>query len=206
MDAVNRGLSISENEAFTAANNVLNSILPDNDNFTAVDASEWEVRLGLIVNPAVPLVDRKLAILRKMNHPGTIPARQHHLYLQGQLQDAGFNVFVFENKFPIYLGGFETKNPLVVDPTGEIFFQHGPGILHGNIQHGKTYNNIVANKIDEGESFTFGIGNLRRTFFIGDNPFGTKADVDIARKDEFRQLILKIKPVQTVGILLINYV
>ena len=56
---------------------ILYSILPDNPNFTEEDAAKWEKRLGLIVqDSSVPLEDRKAAILRKYNHPGTIPARQ----------------------------------------------------------------------------------------------------------------------------------
>ncbi len=104
-DKLNSALSESETRAFDDAVSILDSALPDNDNFTTGDATDWERRLGLITNPAVPLSDRKLAIIRKIRHPGNIPARQNFLYLQGQLQDAGFDVFVFENRFPSYLNG-----------------------------------------------------------------------------------------------------
>lgn len=206
MDGLNRALSVSESQAVEDANSILDNILPDNDNFTAQDATDWEGRLGMIVNPTVDLEDRKAAILRKMNHPGTIPARQSHLYLQGQLDAAGFNVFVFENRFPLYGGGFETQNPITVSGGNFVWKQHG-NFQHGQFSSGKAYDNIVANKIDENEKFKFDIGtNLRSTFFVGGTPFGTFADVPLNRKDEFRQLILQIKPVQTVGLLFINYV
>ena len=77
----------------------LDSILPDNDNFTADDANDWEVRLGMIVNPDLSLEIRKKAIIRKMNHPGSIPARQSADYLENQIHAAGFSdgVYVHEN-------------------------------------------------------------------------------------------------------------
>jgi hypothetical protein len=69
------------------------------------------------------------------------------------------------------------------------------------------YNNLIANRIDESLDVTFDIGsNLRATFFVGGETLGTFADVDIQRKEEFRQLILKLKPVQSIGFLLINYI
>jgi hypothetical protein len=98
-EKLHTGLGQSELRAWQDANAILNSILPDNDNFTTDDATQWEIRLGLITNTSISLADRKAAILRKMNHPGSIKARQNYLYVQDQLQTAGFNVNVFENRF-----------------------------------------------------------------------------------------------------------
>jgi len=209
MEKLHNALAQSEARAWNAAVAIKDSILPDNDNFTTDDATDWERRLGMIYSPLVPLVDRKLAIIRKMNFPGTIPARQHYLYLEGQLQAAGFSVYVYENRFALYPDGYETRNPLTVSSgVGAFQIQHGPW-QHGYRQHGQIYNpyNRVINYIDESQDATFNIGdNLRSTFFVGGAPIGTFANVDINRKDEFRQLILRIKPVQTVGILFINYI
>src|SRR5690606_15271833 len=63
----------SEGRFYEDATSVLWSILPDNINFTADDAADWERRLGLITNLAVPLADRKLAIMRKISAPGNVP-------------------------------------------------------------------------------------------------------------------------------------
>ena len=68
-------LSLSENQAYNDALAIQNSILPDNAEFTADDATDWERRLGMIISPLVDLELRKLAIRRKMNHPGDIKAR-----------------------------------------------------------------------------------------------------------------------------------
>jgi uncharacterized protein YmfQ (DUF2313 family) len=204
---LNEALGLSEERAYNDALAILNSILPDNPSFTEDDATDWERRLGLITNLSVSFDDRKAAILRKMNHPGTIPARQHFLYLEGQLQAAGFNVFVFENKFPDGGGGIETRDALTVSGgVGLGTVQLGDGQL-GDNQLGGGFTNVIVNYIDEEIDFLFNVGsNLRKTFFIGADPVGDFANVDINRKDEFRQLILKIKPAQMVGYLFINYI
>lgn len=206
-EKLHSALDLSEVDTINDANSILNSLLPDNSAFTADDCTDWERRLGMVYSPLVSVANRKLAIIRKMNHPGTIPARQNYLYLQGQLQNAGFNVYVFENRFDVYPDSYETRNPLVVSGgVGAYQVQFGDFQM-GDTQLGTIYDNIIANHIDETLDFGFDVGdNLRSTFFIGGNPVGTFANVDVDRKDEFRQLILKIKPVQTVGYLFINYV
>ena len=206
-------LAISEETAYNDAIGVLDGILPDNDNFTEDDATAWETRLGLITNSLVSLADRKLAIKRKMNYPGTILARQNYRYLEGQLQAAGFNVYVYENKWDDS-GTYVTQSPDEVTggSSGYIEFQHGD-FQHGDQQHGSYYGDIVANSITSEGDANFDIGdNYRSTFYIGGNvpanlgDIGTFATVDANREMEFRELILKIKPVQTVALLLVNYV
>lgn len=207
LDTLHNALAESEKRAYQDATSVLNIVLPDNDNFTAEDATDWERRLGLVSNSNVALSDRKLAILRKINHPGTIPARQNYRYLEKQLQDAGFDVYVFENRFDLYPDSYQTQDPLTLSGgSGSFSAQHGD-FQHGDFQHGGGYSNIIANHIDEARDLSFNVGdNLRSTFFVGGTPVGTFANVDADRKKEFRQLILKIKPVQSVGYLFINYI
>jgi len=197
----------SQEKFYNDSLSVLDSILPDNDNFTADDATRWEQRLGLITNEDVPLPDRKAAIIRKMNHPGNILARQSAGYIQQQLQMAGFNVFVHEN-----LDGLSPAD--VIGPENTGIAEHSPnvehmetGMEHGNTQFGSVYYNCVANYIDESLDAYFDVGeNMLCTFYIGGETFGTFTDVSEQRKNEFRQLILKLKPTQTVAFLLINYV
>lgn len=207
MEKFHKALAVSENQAYSDAVSILNSALPDNDEFSLDDATDWERRLGLITNPSVSLTNRKLAIVRKINHPGTIPARQNYLYLQGQLRAAGFDVYVYENRFYDGMGGYVTQNPLVLSGgVGGISYQYGD-YQYGDIQYGGAFGNVVINNIDENKDLIFDIGNnLKSTFFIGGTPIGTFSDVDLERKNEFRQLILKIKPVQSVAFLFINYI
>lgn len=208
LEKLHKALLVSEAQAFEDAKSILSDLLPDNDDFSEDDATDWERRLGMITNTSVSLEDRKLAISRKLNFPGRVAARQSHLYMQQQLQAAGFDVYVFENRFPDYPSGYITKDPVEVSGDSSILqdLNHGE-FNHGEQNHGGIYNNIIANSItQEGDRYFDIAGNFRRTFFIGGNPVGSFADVPAEREAEFRQLILNIKPVQTVGFLFINYV
>ena len=205
-----KALARSEARFFDDAKSVLNSQLPDNDDFTADDATDAERRYGLVSNTNVSLADRKLAIQRKLNHPGTIPARQYYLYLQRELRAAGFDVYVYENRFDYGDGSFYTKTPdqfsLEAYPVVDI--QHSDMIEHGEYEHGGSiYGSKIANHIDEelDDEFEIPDDNRRSTFFIGYTPAGTWATLDDERKAEFRQLVLKIKPVQTIAFVLCHF-
>jgi hypothetical protein len=208
LEGLHIGLGKSEERAYNDATSILFDILPDNAGFTLDDAADWERRLGLITNLAVPLAARMLLIKQKMNQPGPNPAKGSYLYLQEQLNLAGFNVTVYENRFLNYPSGYTTLTPEQL--TGLNIFKnynrHGQ-FNHGSRQHGGYYNNLIVNHIDEYLDSFFGfVGDWRNTFYICGSPAGQYANVPIAQKAQFRQLILKIKQVQTVGILLINYV
>lgn len=208
LEKLHRAIADVESAMYADALSILDSTLPDNDNFTLEDAQAWYTRLGLHDNGSADLEAKKAAIIRKINHPGTIPARQHYLYLQGQLQAAGFDVYVHENRFSDGEGGYYTQTPdEVASITETLISEHSGELEHGMAEMGQTYQNICVNHIDEDRDSTFAISpNLRSTFFIGGETLGTFAEVDEDRKEEFRQLILKIKPVQTVAYLFTNYV
>jgi uncharacterized protein YmfQ (DUF2313 family) len=196
---LHNGLSVSEEQFYNDAKSILNSAIPDNDEFSVDDATDWERRLGLITNSSLSLDERKQAIIRKMNFPGVVPARQSYLWLQNQLQLAGFNVWVHEN-----LGG-EAPEDVAIYPDDLLNdFDHGM-FDHGEVDHGGGYINLVANKIDNDFGFELG-SDYKCTFFIGGETKGLFADVDASRELEFRQIILMTKPVQTVAVLFINYV
>lgn len=203
LEKLHDALSISEDKAYNSGLSILDSILPDNNNFTEDDAIKWERRLGLITNSLTSLADRKLALLRKINHPGTVIARQHYLYLQGQLRNAGFDVYVHENRFPDG-GGFITKTPNeLIGVSGKAV--HSPDIQHGQIQHGASFTEKIANSIDAAIDALFNIGNnFRFTFFIGGIVVGDFATIPATREQEFRQMVLRIKPTHTVAFLFIN--
>jgi hypothetical protein len=227
-DALIYALSISEAKAYSDALSILDSIIPDRydptlpDNlqiFTGQDCTDWETRLGLTVynpdGPNIPLYQPNLktrydAILRKMQYPSTFKARTNPGNMQGQLQDAGFDVYVYRNRFFVS-GGWTTQNPVTISGgTGLLAYQHGDH-QHGDGQHGGEWGDIVANYIDLNQDLLFQVGtNQYFTFFIGgpnlSSPATAYANVPAARMDEFRQLILKFKPIHTVAYLFINYV
>lgn len=218
LEAVHTALGEVEAKTYRDAISLLDSLLPDNDNFTADDATDWERRLGMINNGSVSLNDRKLAIKRKLAFPGDTKYRQHWLFLESQLQAAGFDVYVYENRFDDG-GSIVTKIPDIIGG-----FQHGE-FEHGEFDHGEFDVVKCVNHISEDLDLNWNIGsNYRSTFYIGAS-LGTKdqygvvsaalpladvsdlfATVSIDRKEEFRQLILRIKPAQTAALLFINYV
>lgn len=225
LESLNNEDSYWDNEASDDIKGILYSILPDNDNFTAEDATRWEQRLGLITNTAASLDNRKLAIKRKMNHPGSILARQSSDYIQDQLQAAGFDVYIHEN-LPlqtvenalgatvgiIQMGDGEMGDGLQMGSVYEYFsglfstYEMGEGEMGEVEMGGVHFKNIVANRIDEIEDQWHGTGSDNsNVFFVGGEIFANFANVDENRKDEFRQLILRLKPAQSVAFLLINY-
>lgn len=229
---MHKGLAASEARAYLEVVGVLDAILPDNPRFTADDASAWERRLGLIDGTGVSLEDRKAAIRRKMNHPGPIAARGNWMYVEAQLQLAGFNVWVHENRFSDGAGGWVTIGPwdalvnvdyseLGESELGE--FELGSDESYysdlfncaelGNFGLGEmemgscNYNQKVVSYLEAEKDANFYVptNNLKATFYIGGETFGTFADVLASRETEFRQLILKLKQTQNVAFLLVNY-
>jgi hypothetical protein len=199
VERLNKGLIESENNAYTDALSVLSSILPDNAQFTATDAANWERRLGMLINEGADLEDRKEAILKKMQHPGNILGRSSWLNLERELQDAGFNVYVHENLLGVSPDG-------IIGTATLLTAVHRTGLQHGQTNHGKTYKEKTANNVNAREDQLFNVGsNYKSTFFIGGEVLGDFADVPATRETEFRQLILKIKPAQTIAYLFINY-
>jgi len=195
---------------YTDVRSIANSQLPDNDEFTLLDAQQWYRRLGLFDSGTVPLADMKAAITQKMSFPGTPLNKQNYLFIEQQLRLAGFDVRVYENRF---FPGPTTKTP------SEIL-----GIAAGNavldtfeldeleldeswLDAGIT---LVMNYLEEEKDADFSIlgGTLgyRSTFYIAGATIDTFADVPESRKIEFRQLILTLKAAQMCAILFVNYV
>jgi len=99
IEKIHIALSNSENKAYSTNIGLLNSILPDNDEFSQEDATLWEIRLGLKVNTSLTLTLRKKHILYKLRYPGNKLPRNHYEWMQQVLQSLGFHVFVHENRF-----------------------------------------------------------------------------------------------------------
>lgn len=177
----------------------LDSCFPDNDNFNENDCALWEYRLGLITNNSLSLAVRKQAILRKMAYPGNVRARQHRLYIESQLQLAGFNVWVHKNLPP-----YQTPDDIV--SLGLAATQHGGSTQHGiGTQHGSVGFQVIANSSSPNESYSVG-SNLWATFFIGGENLGDMANVPASRLQEFKELVLKLKPAEKVAFIFVNFV
>lgn len=193
------GLVPSQKRLYDDSVSVLDSILPDNDNFTEDDATDWERRLGMVQNPDVPLEDRKQAIIRKLQFPGQAKARMSTTYMQYQLQLAGFDVYVYEN--------LTNQSPLDWSGDPDIIenIEYGEA-EYNDVEYGGDYNNKLVNHIEEGLDNRFNDGGTFRTaLFIGGPTVGSYATVNEDRKTEFRQLLLKLKGNTTILYLFINY-
>lgn len=203
-DKLNRAMARYESRAYTDALSLLNTILPDNIHFTVFDAADWERRLGL--SGTGTLAQRKAAIIRKMNHPGTARYRQSYRFLQGQLIAAGFtDVYVYENRF-LSGGVYITRSPIDAFGGGGVIVQHGD-IEHGDTQHGSYWSDLVVNYLEPERDAVFDLGsNLFSTFFISGSSLNTTGSCPAARRTELRELILRIKPAQTVAFLNLNYI
>lgn len=209
-ERMHKALSLSEARAYEAALSTLQSIIPDNSDFTEEDATTLEAVYAIYSKAGTSLADRKAAILQKMAYPGTDAPRCNYRYLEAQLRLAGFDVYVYENRFPSG-GGYITKTPSeILGVTAGMAmlgaFELGEVELNQSwIDAGVT---LCVNHIEESLDATFTIPptNYRTTFYISGSPITTFADVPEVRKDEFRQLINQLKPAQTVGFLFVNYI
>lgn len=183
------------------SNLLIDQSIPDNDNFTEQDAELWEFRLGLITNTSVDLELRKQAIARKLGHPNNIRARQHPLFIESQLQQAGFDVYVHENVQP-----YQTPEDILAISPGEL--EHGDATEHGqSTEHGGGNFEVIANSIEQIENYSFGSSdNLWATFFLGGQNLGDFTNVPSQRLKEFKELVIKLKPAHTVAFTFINYV
>ncbi len=191
------GLAYSESRIYAKILGILDSVLPDNDDFSEDDADNYERALAVYQQSSgLTLSERKNNIKRKLQHPGNILGRQAAVYIEYQLQLAGFDVYIHENR------------PTIYDPVPAIYGE----INYNDTTYGNTgisgYTKI-ANYVDELKDSSFSFGDAtdkRATFFVGGEIFPNFADVPADRKNEFRDLILRLKPAQMAGYLLINYV
>jgi hypothetical protein len=225
-DLVDDALIIQESEFYDFSMGILDELLPDNDNFTAQFATNWEHRLGLITDPLVPLADRKAEIIRKMNHPGDIPARQSWDYMQQQLQLANFDsVYVHDNTTGMTVQQALSFSPLITQlGQGQLGQSNLANVLsvygslfncnqlsnynlgQANLGFCYNYGQKVVNNIDWQKDEHFVINDWYKVFYVGGVNIGDFASVSEVRREQLRQLILKIKPLDTVAVMFINYV
>ncbi len=199
-EAFDKALTLSEAKAYETICNIRSGLLPDNEDFTTADAEGWERALALPFVAGLTLEERKLRISRKIAHPGGILNRQSANYLELQLHREGFtDVKVYENDN--------------LDAAATLFGNSNIDLQANDAQcgerlAGEEYPEVLTNSKtnDFDLNFMWGVSNLRPTFLISGDPITTAAGVDANREQEFRELILKTKPAQTVAWLNINYV
>lgn len=192
----------------------IDSMLPDNPNFSDGtvdpndnDCNDWERTLGLVqygvTSALTPTrLERMQAIAAKMAEPGDASPRLSAEYMRDQLLAAGFEVVVYEN--------LSNDSPADVLGTGGVAMLGAFEL--GEVQLGETWATsgltIVANHVEEApdDNFIINPPDYYNVFYIfGIGGYGTFASIPAKRKDEFRQLILKLKGAHLVGVLFVNY-
>lgn len=192
-----------DSDYLQTSQDILDGLFTDSGNFTVEDARKLEKRYGIVINENNTLADRKMAIEDRLTFPNGIEARQSASYMEYRLRQAGFDVYVHENRFDDGSGGYETviaDTSLYDSSYYDAFYYDETGIA---------YTEIIRNYIDVSRESELEItysNNWRFTFYIGGSTFQSFANVDSERKNEFRHLILKLKPCHLVGLLIVNYV
>jgi hypothetical protein len=206
MDNTHQAFNRSFIRIINDAQSTIDSTLPDNDNFTADDCALWEYRFGMVTNENLTLKERRSAIYRRMSRGRNVPARQHKNYIQAQLQLAGFNVYVYENGF--IEGGVRVyKRPKDIVVLASNSLQHSDDVQHGiGVQHGESGDQIIANAYQSGELYSVSDSRLWATAFIGGDTLGSYATIPANREEEFRELVLKLKPAHLAFFTFIQYV
>jgi hypothetical protein len=226
--AVIRGVIKSYIRTVGDGNAIQVGLNPNDDDFTAEQATILEKRYGIIINKNRPLVDRKATLVARMTDPGLTLAKQHKNYIEYRLQQAGFNVFVHENRFlqpfptssaysgAAYSGssysGNEGYDYYAIDPgsvasTGKVRNYtkvEDDGEISGQVSaSGASYSGSAWSTIERDNSDTQW---WKSVFFIGGQTFPDSADVEATRIDEFRHLILTLKPVHSRADYIINFI
>lgn len=181
--------STEELTTINAALSILESIIPDNDNFTDEDATIWENRIGVIKGADLQL--RKKAILAKMAFPGTIKNRQNKKYLEYRLQQAGFNCEVWEIQ-DVGLGEVIClRNGLDLSDETEL---NGSDVSE--------YIGFIANRLYQNEEAEVSFSALLKptSFYITGSNQGFFS-INENSEMEFRRLVMSIKPLHTVALL-----
>lgn len=193
------GLNDGFEDVVNDAKSLFDSIFPDSVGFTIEDVRLWEYNLGISSDENLPLQLRKDAILRKMTHPNNVKPRQHRLFIQDQLQKAGFGLFVHENTPPYKLPSDVAVKSLGVTQMGD----NTP--MGDTTRMGSSSYKVVANKIDVNESYIVGPQNIWATFFIGAEIKGNFASLPQVNERALRELILKLKPAHTAAYLFVDF-
>jgi len=185
---------------------LLNELLADNDGFDAIDASNWERVFGLI-STGLTLDERKANILRRQAYPSGVEERGNYLLIQDELQKAGFNVYLTENRFADG-AGWEVQTPTLPFTLCANYIDESLDATYFDNIFSSSEMGIAESGVAEMEFLEQPPTDiqLRQTFFIGGSSFPSTVNVALVRKDEFRQLILKLKPAQTVAYLYVNYI
>ena len=211
---------------FISVQNLTIPKVPVDEDFTIQDLMRLENAYGLLINNSVPTQDRVNSVLQKMRGAFGYEGRSSAQWLQDQLFNAGFEVYVLENKFSDGGGGYETKIPRW--EFGDIFLASDEYMgnetppkeaIMGRNTLTVTSEPKIVNSIYPEEDSAFDLGDLedennpllKGTFFLtggtggavgvkGIADYDSDASIPANRELEFRILVLANKPAHTVAL------
>ena len=201
-------MGVNAEQTYNDSVDVLDAILADNSGFDVQDAERFESLLGISASSTTTLENRMYAIMQKYTYPQFNEYVQHVTFIQSMLRNAGFDVYVYENREwdgTQYLSYPPTYYNSSVSPEPAIY-----GVInYGETNYGTTTGmDKVVNYIEADKDAVFSVGGCySQTFFIGGGgAIGNYANVPATREAEFRQLILSLKQATAVAFLFVNYV
>ncbi len=205
---LHRAIGASQIALWLANENIMDALLPDNPNFSEADAVDWYRRYGLYNSGSVSFTDMKAAISQRASWPVTPLNQRCAAFMTAQLQLAGFNVKVYQNKFwtgSAYIA--KTPGEVLGEPVSESFLG---GFYLGDAELGSAHLldgvSLCVNYLEDALDEPFVVSNYNQSCFIADPASVTTfASVPAARHVEFRQLLLKLKSVKMAAFLFVNY-
>lgn len=209
--------------------NLIDGVLPDNPNFTIDWCLRHEKMYGLSVYPGDTLQTR---VARILSHITPYPQDVGVLSLQSlqdEIDNAGWAgvLYIHENLSGLYphevlpqlsypvqsgdgqLADFQLGGHDYANDYSQFYqwfqladFQLGGGML-GNIPQ---FNNKIANSLSRFDDLFVNLSPIENTFYVCGQNLGDIVVLPQSDEIPLRQLLLDIKPLNSVGFLLIEYI
>ena len=186
------GIALSEQRLVDTTLGLLNRIMADNIYFSLEDCADWEKRFAMGDNSAMYFDDRKSLIYRKYRYPGNVITRSSLLYIQHELQNAGFNVYLKDK---------------VTSSQNFSFSQHEiDGEMGLDTEHNAygVYSDILANYPTQIELFP--LDGLTQFVRVEGLRAWQQAEVPKESEISLKRLLLILKPVEVIFLLNVRYV
>lgn len=227
--SLHEAFNLSISRVYAKSVGLLHKILPDSDIFPVDALERWENIYGIL--PYGSFGDRLAVLKQRFSWPDNKLARASASFIQEQMQLAGFDVYVTYNRFELPSGysansgnfnsggansgglcetpsRFERQEPaygwteicanyLDAEKDASIF-DDPPGLCSGSFNSGGG-NSQDPKAIDREYQ-------LRGTLFIHGPEYPDIAEIESARKPEFRHTILRLLPAEVVALLYVNYI
>jgi len=223
MSAIISGIGDELQKYYIYINTVRDSIFPSLMEESFIP--DWESRFRLPFNPALTIAERRARLETQWNNRGG----QTQEYVQDKLRESGFDVYVTPGVYSadfqsilgdVVLGDFNLEGIVSgflasIDPCNQFITAGailGDFVLGDNLVLDINRPRIIQNHIDgelENEDFC-PIDPYRWKFFfyISGDPLDITAIANIpaSRYSEFRELVLRYKPIRTWALASLNLV